>query len=130
MFVQAQMGAYGQVQKVTDATLKEKFLGFKSQIEEYSGLKFGDSFAPIKYSKQVVAGMNYEIWYDIGNGENARVLIFVPLAYTNDPPQVKSFTKYDSRTVSSGSDSVIVGSSATFLKSASMMALITASTIY
>ena len=47
-------------------------------------------FEPVAYSKQVVAGMNYEIEYDIGDGEKMRVKVFEPLPYTNDLPQVSS----------------------------------------
>ena len=68
----------------------EQFKNYQSIIENEANAKF-DKFEPIRYSQQVVAGMNYKIVYDIGEGRTIYVSVYQPLPYTNDPAVINSF---------------------------------------
>ena len=73
-----------------DAYQLEQFKNYQSLIENEANAKF-DKFEPIRYSQQVVAGMNYKIVYDIGEGRTIYVSVYQPLPYTNDPAVINTF---------------------------------------
>ena len=73
-----------------DAYQLEQFKNYQGLIENEANAKF-DRFVPIKYSQQVVAGMNYKIVYDIGEGRTIFVSVYQPLPYTNDPAVINTF---------------------------------------
>merc|ERR1711964_634218 len=82
------MGGYSDMKAIDDPQLKEQFDGYKSLAETFSGKTY-KKFSSVKYSHQVVAGMNYWILYDIGDNKGVEMKIFVPLPFTNNPPEIK-----------------------------------------
>ena len=52
------------------------FREFKSLVEAETNEEYSEVFEPISFSQQVVAGMNYSIIYDIGNGRRLKVDAF------------------------------------------------------
>ena len=65
------------------------FRDYQGLIEAETGNQYNEIFEPISFSQQVVAGMNYSILYDIGNGQTLKVDVFQPLPYTNLPASIE-----------------------------------------
>jgi len=63
--------------------------GLKGEIESKAGATYA-SFTPVKYATQVVAGTNYFVKVDVGNGSFVHVRIFKSLPNANQPPSVHS----------------------------------------
>lgn len=51
-----------------DQEIKEYFNNFKPELEGLTNQSF-ESFEPMYFKQQVVAGLNYEVLYDLGFGE-------------------------------------------------------------
>ena len=63
------------------------FKGFQAIVEEKAGQKF-TQFDPVLSTRQVVAGMNYRIRYEVAPETFVDAKIFVPL---RNQPQVTDF---------------------------------------
>jgi len=63
--------------------------GLKADVEAKSGSSF-DTFNPVKYATQLVAGTNYFVKVDVGNGAYIHVRIYKPLPHTGAPPSLHS----------------------------------------
>ena len=74
---------------VSDPELKTQFESYKNAVEAKVNQNFA-TFTPVRYSSQVVAGMNYKIVYSIGNDKQVLVQVYQPPPYTNDPVVVNS----------------------------------------
>ena len=82
--------------RLPSAAQFEQFVGFRQAVEGYTGTEYS-KFVPLSYKQQVVAGMNYKVTYDVGNGQTIEAKVFVPLPYTNAAPQVMEVTKTSSQ---------------------------------
>ena len=59
----------------------------QGQVQSRLNVQF-DRFQAVSYRSQVVAGVNYFIKVDVGNGSFIHIKVFVPLPYTNLPPSL------------------------------------------
>ena len=84
------------MEPVTDPDYIEKFNGYVPMIQEYANKKY-TKLTPITFKRQVVAGMNYQIVYQVGDdaSKTITVTIYEPLPYMNDVPYVKSMIGED-----------------------------------
>ena len=85
------LGGVSRMHPIQDAEPERitMFREFKSLVEAETNEEYTEVFEPISYSQQVVAGMNFSIIYDIGNGRRLKVDAFQPLAYTNQPAWIE-----------------------------------------
>ena len=66
---------------------KALFGGLKAEIEAQAGTTYG-SLEPVAYTKQVVAGMIFQVRYKTDSGDFIHVKVFKPLPHTGQPCQV------------------------------------------
>ena len=81
------VGGHSDVKDVDDE-IKDTLLAFKASIEEKAATTF-ETFVPVKYTKQVVAGMIYHIKVNVGN-EFIHARVFQPLPHTGEPAQCQA----------------------------------------
>ena len=78
--------------KDVDDEVREEFISYKATIEATAGKTF-DSLEPVKYTQQVVAGMNYHIKYRVSDGSHIHVKVFKPLPHTGAPAECNHFSE-------------------------------------
>ena len=83
-------GGFSGEKPMTDE-VKDIVLPFRIAVEEQEGRTF-EKFEPKTFTSQVVAGTNFLVKVDCGNGEYAQLKIFQPLPHTGEPPQLKEYT--------------------------------------
>ena len=83
----AMVGGHSDVKDVDDE-IKETLEAFKAAIEEKAAKTF-ETFEPVKYTKQVVAGMIYHIKVNVGD-EFIHARVFQPLPHTGEPAQCQA----------------------------------------
>ena len=76
------MGAHSQLNDIEDNEMLEEFVSFRPLVEAKLGAAEFTEFTPVKFTKQVVAGMIFHIKYRVGGGEtdflHARVIKYLP----------------------------------------------------
>ncbi|QDZ19614.1 cystatin domain-containing protein [Chloropicon primus] len=82
------VGAYGGAEAVT-AEVKEIVTGLKAEVEGKHGKAF-QTFEPVSFVKQVVAGINYKVKVKVSEEECVHVLVYCPLPHTGEGPQLVS----------------------------------------
>ena len=88
------MGGHSDVKDVDDE-IKDTLVAFKASIEEKAATTF-ETFVPVKYTKQVVAGMIYHIKVNVGNEFiHARVFQPLPHPHWRASTMPSSFTRTD-----------------------------------
>lgn len=70
-------GGFGQVNDADDST-RAMCNEVKTKIEAHLNAKY-DTFEPIKYTTQVVAGTNYKIKVQVGDSDYIHIKIHKPL---------------------------------------------------
>ena len=60
--------------------------GFKEIVEEKAGGANYEMFLPVTFTRQVVAGMVYQVKYQVGEAEFVHAKVFVALPHTGNPP--------------------------------------------
>ena len=80
-------GGHSQLLEVNDE-IKETLNAFKATIEERAEKTF-ETFEPVKYTKQVVAGMVYHVKINVGT-EFIHARVFQPLPHTGEPAQCQA----------------------------------------
>merc|ERR1712160_40667 len=65
---------------------------FKGVIEANAGKTYNE-FEPLKFTKQVVAGMVFKIKYKVDDGKYILVKMYKPLPHMNQAPEVMEFTE-------------------------------------
>ena len=73
--------------KVPAAEELQLFTEFKGMIEAEAGKQFG-TFEAVKYTSQVVAGINFQIKYNVGDS-HIHAKVFKPLPHTGAPNEFK-----------------------------------------
>eukprot|EP00592_Proboscia_alata_P013384 CAMPEP_0194387372 /NCGR_PEP_ID=MMETSP0174-20130528/91965_1 /TAXON_ID=216777 /ORGANISM="Proboscia alata, Strain PI-D3" /LENGTH=89 /DNA_ID=CAMNT_0039177491 /DNA_START=12 /DNA_END=281 /DNA_ORIENTATION=+ len=73
-----------------DAEKKAQFEGFKAIVEAKANATYA-TFVAVKYTQQVVAGMIYQVKYQVGDAEFVHAKVVVPLPHTGNPPEVMAF---------------------------------------
>ena len=81
-------GGHSAVAAVDDE-IKETLMGFKAAIEAKAGKSF-DTFEPVKYTKQVVAGMIYHVKVNVGT-DHIHARVYQPLPHTGEGPECQNF---------------------------------------
>eukprot|EP00419_Tripos_fusus_P089966 CAMPEP_0172858904 /NCGR_PEP_ID=MMETSP1075-20121228/68287_1 /TAXON_ID=2916 /ORGANISM="Ceratium fusus, Strain PA161109" /LENGTH=97 /DNA_ID=CAMNT_0013706565 /DNA_START=70 /DNA_END=363 /DNA_ORIENTATION=- len=84
-------GGNSQAEDVNDEK-KAQFEGYKEIVEAEAGTTYSE-FTAVKYTQQVVAGMNYSIKYHVGDGAHIHAKVYVPLPFTGEPPSVSAIAK-------------------------------------
>jgi len=82
-------GGVGSAKPVTD-DVRSLCETLKSDLESRSGRTFS-IFNPVEVASQVVAGTNYFVKIDVGEGEYVHVRIFQPLACNGTEPSLHNF---------------------------------------
>ena len=77
----------GHSELKTDADGLASIFAFQDIIEEFLGLTF-ETFEPIAYTTQVVAGTVYQAKIRVDGGEVIHAKIFEPLPHTNEAPSI------------------------------------------
>ena len=67
-----------------DDKVKGIALGVKADVEKALGATYA-KFDAVKFATQVVAGVNYKIKVDVGDGKYVHVKVHVPLPNKNEP---------------------------------------------
>mmetsp|Transcript_797 Transcript_797/g.2372 ORF Transcript_797/g.2372 Transcript_797/m.2372 type:complete len:95 (+) Transcript_797:101-385(+) len=80
-------GGHSEMSAMTDE-VKEITLALKSAMEAQLGSTFA-TFEPVKYTTQVVAGINYKVKVNVGTGY-VHAVIYKPLPHTGAPPSLTS----------------------------------------
>lgn len=80
------LGGYGSA-KDADTEVKTLATSLKGACETKCGKTFS-KFDAVKYTSQVVAGMNYKIKVDVGDGKYVHIKVYQPLPHTNEPPKL------------------------------------------
>ena len=83
-------GGLGDEKEMTN-DVKELTIALKSEAEKSLNETFS-KFEPLSFKSQVVAGVNYFVKVDIGNG-NIILRIYKPLPHTNEQPSLSSLKK-------------------------------------
>ena len=79
------VGGHSAAQDVTEE-YRGVLEGFKSTVEEKAGTTFA-TFTPVKFTKQVVAGMVFQVKYQVGDAEFVHAKVFMPLPHTQQPAE-------------------------------------------
>ncbi|XP_028414507.1 cystatin-B-like [Dendronephthya gigantea] len=79
-------GGLSAVQKATEETQK-LIDSVRSEAEAQAGSKF-DKYEAISFRPQVVAGTNYFVKVDIGDGKYVHLRVFQPLPNTGQGPEL------------------------------------------
>ena len=83
----------GGFEKPRTATDEIKDIAYQVRREVQSRLNVNfDKFEAVSYRSQVVAGVNYLIKVDVGNGSFIHIKVFQPLPYTNEGPSLSDVT--------------------------------------
>lgn len=72
--------------------MREKALTIKDLAETKLGETF-DTFEPVEYRTQVVAGTIYHFKIRVSDSESVQVRVFEPLPYTNNPMEIMKIKK-------------------------------------
>ena len=86
----AMTGAHSELLAV-EGEIKDILMGFKGTIEEKAGKSF-ETFEPVKYTKQVVAGMVYHVKINVG-GEHIHARVYQPLPHTGQPAECQDLVQ-------------------------------------
>ena len=89
-FLVAMVGGFGEEHEMTEEVLS-MVSALKEDIEVQAGEKF-ETFNPISYKSQVVAGINFDVTVRTGEAKSVVVRIFKPLPHTGEQPMVTSVT--------------------------------------
>ena len=82
------VGGWGDIKQVSEnQDLMNIVSNLKPSIESSTNIVY-TTFNPTQFRSQVVAGTNYKVKIDIGNGEYIHVKIYVPLPFTKTAPTV------------------------------------------
>ena len=63
---------------------------FRGAVEGKAGKSYTE-FEPVKFTKQVVAGMVFKIKYKVDDGKHILAKVFKPLPHTGDPAECMEF---------------------------------------
>jgi len=83
-----QVGAYSSTQEVT-ADIQELAEAVKAEIQSKCNRAF-PTFEVVKFSKQVVAGMNYKLKIKVGEDKYIHAVVFKGLPHTGGALSVTS----------------------------------------
>ena len=86
----AMVGGFGEEREMIEEVAL-MVAALKEDIEVQAGETF-ETFDPISYKSQVVAGINYDVTVRTGDEKSVVVRIFKPLPHTGEPPKVTSVT--------------------------------------
>jgi cystatin-A/B len=81
-------GGFGDA-KDADDKVKALALEMKPKAEAALGATFA-TFDAVKYTTQVVAGTNYKIKVNVGDGKFVHIKVYVPLPCKNAPNELLS----------------------------------------
>ncbi|KAL8560165.1 hypothetical protein ACOMHN_021660 [Nucella lapillus] len=84
----AMCGGLGEVSPVTPE-VTEICKNLKAEVEGKAGKKF-DTYNPLTFASQVVAGVNYFVKIEVDGDEHVHVRIFQPLPHTGQKPSLHS----------------------------------------
>ena len=76
--------------KIPDAEEAQFFVECKAMVEAAASATY-ETFVPVHFTSQVVAGTNFQIKYNVGGDDHVHAKIFRPLPHTGAPAEVKSF---------------------------------------
>lgn len=82
------VGGFGEAVGIT-AEVKEIVTAKKAECEGKTGKTF-ETFDPVSFVKQVVAGMNYKVKVKVGETDCIHVLVYCPLPHTGEGPKLVS----------------------------------------
>ena len=71
------MGGFGNARPADDK-VKALALEMKPKVEQALGATYTE-FEAVQYTTQVVAGTNYKIKVNVGDGKHVHIKVFVPL---------------------------------------------------
>ena len=71
----------------TDADGLQKIAGYQSLVQGHLNREF-ETFEPVHYTTQVVAGTVYQAKVKVGGDEHIHIKIFEPLPHTNEAASV------------------------------------------
>ncbi|XP_062598471.1 cystatin-B-like [Saccostrea cucullata] len=77
--------------KPADAEIQSIINEVKGAVEDKVGRKL-DTYTPVSYKTQVVAGTNYFVKVNIGD-EHIHLRIFAPLPHTNQPKELSDLQR-------------------------------------
>ena len=80
------LGGFGDA-KDADDKVKALALEMKPKAEAALGATFA-TFDAVKYTTQVVAGTNYKIKVNVGDGKYVHIKVYVPLPCKNAPNEL------------------------------------------
>ena len=80
------LGGFGDA-KDADDKVKALALEMKPKAEAALGATFA-TFDAVKYTTQVVAGTNYNIKVNVGDGKYVHIKVYVPLPCKNAPNEL------------------------------------------
>ena len=81
-------GGFGE-SRPADDNVKAIALEMKPKVEQALGATYA-KFEAVKFTTQVVAGTNYKIKVDVGDGKYVHIKVHVPLPCNNKEKQLMS----------------------------------------
>ena len=90
------MGAYTG-EKEVDERSKTLAAGKKARVEEHTGKTY-TMFEVVAVKTQVVAGTNHKMKIQVADEEYIHIIIFEPLAHTQEPPSLTNVLEGKTRT--------------------------------
>eukprot|EP00968_Pinguiococcus_pyrenoidosus_P005254 scaffold336_cov250-Pinguiococcus_pyrenoidosus.AAC.24 len=79
-------GGFGSAEEVTDE-VKDMVVALQEAIQESLSKEY-DTFDPVSYVTQVVAGTNYLVKVHVGESDYVHVKIHEPLPHKNEAPRL------------------------------------------
>ena len=76
--------------KIPDADETQFFVECKAIVEAAASATY-ETFTPVHFTSQVVAGTNFQVKFNVGGDAHVHAKIFRPLPHTGAPAEVSAF---------------------------------------